>query len=388
MADPTTIIGQLTLAGDTVGKVIDMSEKVGMLQRNKKPFLALLAESKGSIRKAQSYKVQHLEDQYRPQTVTVTSQVAADGTALVTNQDYLIAGRILLEPSTKERIRVVSRDSANHTTISRNWGGGTLAGIIAAGATLIIVSDATGDGSAAGTSIQTVRTEHYNYVQCIQNPVELSHRDNADKTYGLPNPKAYYRNKGFDEHELDIESMLFFGKLGTGTDAEGKTLYTANGLDALITTNRTSAGGTLTQYEFDQFNNSIGLYNPGTKRLCFASPTVADVIKSWAEEKLRINDIATKRWGMVIEEYVCGACHLVIIRHPKLTVSPYNGYMFAVDPEGVALVVQEGEEMGMGQLWTDKQVPGTTGTKDIWRSYVSLEFRNEINSGVLYGVTG
>lgn len=146
--------------------VIDMADKIALLEPNETPFMSFLKIAKKNIRTAKSYKVEWLEDDIgaRWDAINAVGGYAVGITALVVdNGDYFTAGDVVKVPRTGEVIYVVSV-STNTLTVLRGYGT-TAAAALLDNDPLVIIGNANEEGSGTRTIKSTTELPKFNYTQ-------------------------------------------------------------------------------------------------------------------------------------------------------------------------------------------------------------------------------
>ena len=158
------------------------------------------------------------------------------------------------------------------------------------------------------------------------------------------------------------------------------------------TQNNTSAGGTLTEAEFETWLRSLLRYG-SNRRTIFVSPLVASVLNAFATDKLQtIQADNDKTYGLAIKEWQSIHGTLSIVKHNLLSVGVYTGYAVGIDFQAnVAYRYLNGDGPGGArdtQLLINRQENDRDGRKDEYLSECGLQFPEPKRHGVLTGVTG
>ena len=369
-------------------RVRDVADKIALLEPSEAPYTTLLLKL-GEKRKCFSPKVEWLEDQLIPRWDNIDhpggtgSAYAADAASVRFANPYISPNDILLYPLSGERLRVTAFDTATRiAAISRGWGGTTPAEI-PHGASIQILGNAAEEGSQSQTALTTKETPQYNYVQIIKTPIQLTEVEEASKLYGGPD-RAYQQKKGMIQHKVDLERALLFGVKAESAGAGGHNVRTMGGAMSFISTNVQDAGGVFTEFEMESFLEQLFQYG-SDERLALCSARALSVINSWAKDKIRINDSASKRYGLAISEYISPHGRLAVVKHRLLTGSVYGGYIVFIDPANVRYCYLDGLDT---KLYENIQEADRAGFKDEIRTYASLEVKLEKTHGLIHGITG
>lgn len=364
--------------------VIDMSDKIALLEPNETPFMSFLKIAKKNIRTAKAPKIEWLEDDIgaRWDAINLVAGYAAADTALVVdNGDYFTAGDIVKVPRTGEVLSVVSI-STNTITVVRGFGT-TAAAAIVDNDPLVIIGNANEEGSGTRGIKTTLEIPKFNYTQIWKTPFGVTNTQNATTLYGGKDMN-YQRMKKATEHKIDMARSMYFGELkqdGTGTNAK----RTTKGLLSFLTANNYDAAGSLTQSEFDN-NISEVVFKHGSKdKILLCSARLLSVINGWATNKLQVNQDAAK-YGLAIFDYITpfGKYHLMNDQR-LLEGAVYGGHGIVLDPENVKYCPLEGRDT---KLETNIQANDADERKDQFITEAALEVRLPQTHAVITGVTG
>ncbi len=292
-------------------RVIDMSEKIGLLQPDDTQFTTMLMRlgAKDAIRE----KVNWLTDEYLPRTSALAvSATSADTVLTVTsghgNTRFRI-DNIVRVMETGEGL-LVTGTSANSIAVTRGLGAiASAAGTSAQSAShLVIVGAAAAQGASSGTAQVVQRTLGYNYIQEQRNSLSFSTVQSKIELYGGREPAKEIRKKAV-EHKRSIESTLFWGLRNQDTSASPGPRGFAGGAYEFLQAGTwlTSAGTGLTPVEFDTFCQGPYSYGSSNK-VFFCAPTVASVLSQMYRDKWEPNtNSASETYGVKVDAFINGA---------------------------------------------------------------------------------
>ena len=183
-------------------RVVDMADKIALLQPNVAPFITVLKKAKSDTRVVYNPKFEWLEDDLLG--IRTLANGAANNTVTSINVDdgsIFRIGDIAKVPSTGECV-LITGVSANALTVTRGYGS-TNAAAIADDAEILIIGNAQAENAGAREVKSTQETPCYNYTQIFRTPVSLSNTENASKLYGGKD-QNYQRAKALIEHKRDI----------------------------------------------------------------------------------------------------------------------------------------------------------------------------------------
>jgi hypothetical protein len=241
--------------------------------------------------------------------------------------------------------------------------------------------------------MSTQVSEVDNYLQIFRKSVEITKTMANVELYGGAD-RPYQRKKKGIELMRDLERAFLFGQpiQDTGTSRDATLVHarrTTGGLDYFIATNATTAGGALTESEFEGFLRTVFRYGSNTRYL-FCAPIILSVVSLWAQGKLQMFP-KDKTYGIAISQYLSPHGTVNLVKELMLenaggvsSTLYYGGYAFAVELEDVVYRYLQNRDV---QFETDIQHPADDFYKDQYICEVGMEFHNELKHGQLYGVT-
>ena len=342
-----------------------------------------------------------IEDVLNPSWTTLKnslSGVSGGGptasTAVLSDQTIVNKWDVLKIPSTGEVMVVMAVSGAYYLSVIRDYGQISAASAASA-ADVVIIGSAFAEGSS-GSALETLstRTESkYNYLQIFRKSVQLTKTLANTELYGGAD-RPYQRKKKGIELMRDLERSFLFGAKYQDATATYDTANTANrrttaGIDAFISTNSTTAGGALTESEFEGFLRSVFRYGSNSRYL-FCAPLILSVVSLWAQGKLQTFP-KDKTYGIAISQYLSPHGTVNLVKELMLenaggvsSTSNYGGYAYAIELEDVTYRYLQNRDV---QMETDIQNPGDDFYKDQYIAEVGMEFHNEQKHAKLYGVT-
>src|SRR5262245_19136996 len=264
-------------------RVIDMDEKIRVLDPEETQFTTMT--SRTSSRVAIREKVNWLEEEDFPRTVTAAgAQTASSGAlVLVAGQGKIVqANDLLRNMRTGEgsRITTVTTD----TLAVANGIGSIAAAAVNSGDVFLVVADAQPQASNFPTSRYLARVLGYNYTEITRTPWGFSNTTTSIELFGGREPKKQATRKA-REHKKKWENIGFFGMRSflTAAGAENEPQGTAGGAIEFIQTIKRDwlAGSTgLTPDFFDLFDQDV--FAHGTEdKVFFCAPKVAAAMSKW-----------------------------------------------------------------------------------------------------------
>lgn len=387
---PTTILSGLVDTADPVSSElkVDMRDQLSMLDPDTSQFSTMLM--KLPQERAQSFKVEWLEDRLIPRTtalsVSATSVDTAIGVTAGTGS-YFKVGDIARFVNTGEAVRVTTV-ATGALTVVRGIGAVTAASAqTTADGGVVIVSSSNEQGATMPTALGTQRVAAYNYTSIIRNAWRFT-RTATETGWYAGSLLGKERKKKASEHKTDIENTLFFGarSYSSGTN---NPRHSAGGLIEYITTNTTSAS-TLDKGTFNDFMRT-GLQNGSSNKVLFASPIVAQVVSEFLTDNWVMAPPNTSVWGAKVDAYISavyGTNIPVVVKrqwgaYGALTANFYSTKAFLVDMENVQLAPLHDSE-----LLRNRQANDADEVAEEYLAELSLRVELEATHALLDDVVG
>lgn len=373
-------------AGNALPEIAeDVHDLVSIVSPDETPLLDVLGDS---ARPARSTVHEWLEDTLLANSDTVTETTIADpaGQATFTIADpalYRVGDQLRLL-GTDELMLVTAIDSAvSKITVIRGYGGST-AGTLATGASLLILGNAALEGADASTVRYTTRSRRMNYTQIFASTIEVSGSELAVRQLGVADELEYQKHARLREMLRDLESTIINGRAPAGTPQGSSTARrTMNGLLAMITTNVFTpgvngfpTGASLTEKQL----------NAALARVWSDSAARVDLVVVGGQEKRAINNfVGTDRRfyasndsvfhdGVAAYESDYGVCRVVLCR------SVPRGTVLLLDSTRIEVMPLAGRSFHYRPL-------AATGDRDAGQllGEYTLELRNENAHAVIKG---
>ncbi|MEG1997131.1 MAG: DUF5309 family protein [Clostridiales bacterium] len=378
-----------TLNINQTRRVVDMADKIALLDPNIAPFLGVLKLLKKDTRTVFSPKFEWLEDDYLGIRTKVANAITAvtTGALVVADTSIFRVNDVLNIPAVGENMLVTAVTTGTNTlTVVRGFGSQAAAAAIEAGAEVIVVGSAMPENSGNRGAKSTQEMAKYNYTQIFRTPVAMSATEAASKLYGGKD-RSYQRRKAAAEHKRDIAHALYFGqKKEIIAASSNMPQRTTGGLVEFMRTgsNTVAFDPTTNKLTYNNFDSNVAqkLFAHGSdNKLLIAGPKLASAINSWAVGKLITEVGADKTYGIRVSKLATSYGDLPIVFDP-LIAGDYSGYGFALDLDHVRYAYLEGRDT---KLYTDIQNNDVDGVIDEYKTECGLEVKNA-NTHVL--VTG
>ncbi|MFH1741096.1 MAG: DUF5309 family protein [bacterium] len=175
-------------------------------------------------------------------TTDVTFDVAAGDGALV----FPDAANVDTTIRVDQEVMLVTGRATDTLTITRGYGS-TTKSTHAAGAKIIVISQHEHEGADGKTAIAQARTRPANYLQTLSRTVEVTGVQEAvAKLGGVDSEMNYEIVKAMKELANELEDTIINGVLGQVGNGSS-TYRTMGGLWAMISTNRNSSSGHISE---------------------------------------------------------------------------------------------------------------------------------------------
>lgn len=229
-----------------------------------------------------------------------TTITASDGT-LFSIGDIVVVPKLISSSAKPELVRVTAI-STNTLTVVRDVGSNGI-DTIAANAALSIIGNAFEEGGSIPVAKTVAPVKKTGYTQIFRTTVNYSKTNVATNQYGTSGSdrKREHRKK-LKEHKILLNRALLFGKASESLTGgpTSQPIRTTDGINSVITTNITDAGGLLTKKTFEAFSRSAFRYGKEAK-LLLASPILKSAINEWAKAFLQVKPAETK-FGVQIQQ--------------------------------------------------------------------------------------
>ena len=294
------------------------------------PLISLL-KGKGYTDTAENQKVEWIGDTRIVPTIGVAAAtntattLTLDGAAVNT---LLRVGDILLNPLTKEQVRITARTATNQIAVTRGYGS-TAADAIAAG-DLVCLAAAFGEGTRSPEGTTILREENYNYSQIFKNAVEFTRNELKSPRWGEEGDKRQERRKKILElHKRQMETQFLFGERKKDFDAQGNALYIAGGILSYIKTNVISFTGGFTVDKFNNALSAIATNEASGDKTLFCGATMLNAINSEGFSRLAGGQgPVIKKFGVDVVEIVTSYGKVDVVFHPVISqVYPNMGLL-------------------------------------------------------------
>jgi len=296
---------------------------------------------------------------------------AADATAKFPNDVATYQVEIMVDT---EHMLVTALVGSNTLTVTRGYGSTTTAAHNV-GAVVHIISQLELEGAASKKGFANARSTNANYIQTFRRTVEVTRIQEAvNKLGGVTSEMDYQIAQANKALMLELEKTLILGvaaQAGNGSS----TFRTMAGLQALVTSNKTSDSGSVDETALQA--DFLSIFNEGgVPRAIVTTGAMAQGIANIYKDRIR-TDLTTQLGGVNITSIVDplgGDAAIPIIPHRMMPA----GWYFILDTSRMGLMYVE----AFHQKPANKDIDGEA--MDILGDY-TLELANEKSCAFRYG---
>lgn len=362
-------------------RVVDIAKKIDVLEPDSAPLLTLT--KKMDKKAAINPKINWLEEESltKYDTVDYSTNYTSGATEVrVDNVTRFRAGDVIKDVTTGEQLLVTAMAGTDSLTVLRAWGT-TSATTISDGEYLAIIGNANEEFATKRVAKISDQTEKTNYLQIFRTPFGISRTAENSEMYG-GGDLAHQRMNQLMEHEKEMERAFWFGEPKEYTSGTHPRRATG-GVDYWVSTNASSATGTLTESEFEDFLRTGFRYGSKTKWL-FAAPLVIQAINSWAKDNIQILP-KEKTFGISLAQWLTPFGMVNLVLNNLFTENTtFAGYAYLLDPEQLTYRFLQNSDT---KLKTNIQANDADGQEDEYITEAGLQFTQEKKASLLYNVT-
>lgn len=332
--------------------------------------------------------------------VSGTAYTSAATGILVADISIFAVGDLVAYPqaatsSAAEEVMLVTAVSAATgsatLTVTRNVGSAGADTIATTGA-LRIIAGALAEDADTPTQRYQAKTPKASYCQIFRTPVQITYTGANTKNYG-GSDRQYQLKKALIRHRSEIEAAGLWSRASESLTGSA-SIWTTMGLKPIISTNKTTNVGTLTQTSFNTFGETAFRFGEDQKFLS-AAPKILSALNAFAQGKLNTY-VDDKVMGLSLSRYIMPLGELLLHNNYRMEngISTGDGFAdeaYAIDLPSIGLrYLAGGEDIGLGdtKLAMDVQQDGTTVRVDEYRSQIGWEIRHESKHALISGVAG
>lgn len=258
--------------------------------------------------------------------ITGRSQVtnsAGTGTSLVlSDASSFVAGVILMHEASGELVYIESI-SGSTATVTRAFGGGTIA-TIAANDYMQRIMNAHEEGSARPTAVANLGFPRFNYCGTFRNAWDVTGTAKAID-YHTGDLVAKNKRDAAMFHAEDIERGMIWSKKSIGT-LNGRPFRTMDGITTQIVTHKQAQGANVSWDIFDLFLQGIfekNIKGKPNERIAFCGNGVISVLQKIMRLNSTMNIEADQTdFGLRFNRWITPYGNLSLMTHPLFTENP------------------------------------------------------------------
>lgn len=296
------------------------------------------------------------------------------------------AGMVGMIETTGEYVYVTAV-VGNTLTIVRGFGG-TVAATASNGDGFQRIATAAEEGSAAPVAIANLGAPLYNYAQLLRNTWNVTGTAKAVDYY-TGSKVEKNRRDAMLAHGEDIERAMIFGRRSMGVK-NNQPFRTMNGIDAMVSTNITAAGGTTNWTQLDTFLRGIfgrNIKGKPNERIAFTGNVGLQVINNIARLNSTVYlEPGATEFGLKINKWLTPYGNITLMTHPLFVESPLWTKDLRVYHPG-AIELRWLRRTFNDDYATNGTRAGIDADFGVFTSELSVEYHVEKTAGRLTGLT-
>jgi len=280
-------------------------------------------------------------DEYLALTDTLNGAVSSttQETLTVDNPKYWIPGQLWVNKRTGEIVFVKTvNTSSSQVTVARavtalNSSGGTSAAAMVDADTMVRMAPAVGENSTRQTTQTTTPTPVTNYCQQFRWELGLSRRQ-IKRKYETEDELPYQRFKIMNEARMALNRQFLVGEAARYTDDDGEDVTLTSGIKPVISTYTWSVGGTMYEYEWDEFLVEEGLRRGSRNKVLFASTDVILALSQMTKDRVEYSvnfGQGPRQVGITVMEYMAPNGGRIMVVEDRFLTEGFNGIAIGVD---------------------------------------------------------
>lgn len=373
----TTAVGNSNIEAKRI--VVDMANELAFLEPSATPLVVLTKRmnTKACANPKYEWMDNNVDVRWAPNGATLAAAAAVTVNVAAGKGQYFAAGDLVKIPSTGEVIKVTSV-ATDALTVVRGIGS-TATATIPANEVMLIIGNASMQGSGAPAEKVIGVTPFFNYTQIFKTAFSVTNTLDATKLYGMAELARLRKNNGI-VHAKTLEYAFLFGEKNIDTSGAQPITYTGGIFEALKNSvnNMTKTKSTGTEADLLAFCQNIFTYG-GDSRTCLCSPDILAWIAVLASPKVQlIQGDKDSTYGLNITKYLTPFGVLNLVMHPLL-VQGYAGNMVTIAPEDLYYRPLAGRDT---KLMTNIQLPDEDGLRDQYITEAGMELRLPLKHGI------
>lgn len=341
MANQTHVIGRRSYDTQSSRIIPNVLPRIILIDRDPSQAAFLSFYSRVGTQGTETETFNWDTDQYLALTDTLNGAVASttQETITVDNPTYFIAGQLWMCQRTGEFIFIKSvNTSTSQITATRgvtalNSSGGTAAAAMVDADVLVRMSPAVGENSTRQNTLTTTPTQNTNYTQQFRWELSLSRRQ-MKRRFETDDELPYQRFKIMNEARMALNRQFLYGQAARYTNDDGEDVTLTGGIKPAISTYTWSVGGTLYEYEWDEFLVEEGLRRGSRNKIMFASTNVILALNQMTKDRVEYSvpfGQGSKAVGITVMEYMAPNGGRIMVVEDRFLTEAFNGVAIGVD---------------------------------------------------------
>jgi hypothetical protein len=211
--------------------------------------------------------------------------------------------------------------------------GGTAEAAMVSGDTLVRVAPAVGENSVRQTTQTTTPTEVKNYCQQFRWELGLSRRQ-MKRRFETEDELPYQRMKIMNEARMALNRQFLIGEKARYANDDGDDVTLTSGIKPVISTYTWAVGGTMHEYEWDEFLVEEGLRRGSTSKILFASTDVILALSQMTKDRVEYSvgfGQGSRAVGITVMEYMAPNGGRIMVVEDRFLTEGFNGIAIGVD---------------------------------------------------------
>lgn len=337
----THVIGRRSYATQSGRIIPNVLPRIILIDRDPSAAAFLAFYSRVRTRSTSQEQFTWDVDEYLAITDTLDGAVSSttQETLQVDNPKYFIPGQLWTNKRTGEVVFIKSvNTSTSQITVTRavtalNSSGGTAAATMNDADTLVRLAPAVGENSTRQTTQTTTPTEVSNYCQQFRWELGLSRRQ-IKREFETEDELPYQRFKIMNEARMALNRQFLVGEKARYTDDDGEDVTLTSGIKPVISTYTWSVGGTLHEYEWDEFLVEEGLRRGSRNKVLFASTNVILALSQMTKDRVEYSvnfGTGPRQVGITVMEYMAPNGGRIMVVEDRFLSEAFNGIAIGVD---------------------------------------------------------
>ena len=312
----------------------DVDPKLYMQYAAEAPFLTFMEAVTGKPRKVKAFKYEH---EYQGRNARQTAVASLTGTTVVNvtagTGKYFSPNDQMLNVTTSEIVNVVSV-STDAVTVDRDVSGTGLDWTAAD--VLVRLAKNVPEGGTASDSVNVQPETWYNYIQQIDQTLEMSWLAIESQFYAENSPEKTRFEEAIKEHMRSVNTAILFSILDSTASSGGGYRRSMNGIQAQVS--NTLSCTDLTEPSFRTHLGTLAQYS-NKPRLLVGGPNVLTMLEAWGMADRFVEDTKMQdEFGFEVLRYRNGYFPLKILIDYTFSDCGYANNALIVDLSETRLV--------------------------------------------------